>query len=136
MAGLADTLQISAAGMRAQGERLRVVAENMANSDSTASTPGGTPYRRKIVLFQNVLDRQMGVNMVKVTKHAYDNSPFQKKFDPNHPAADADGYVQYPNVNSIVEMMDMREARRGYEANLNMVEVSKSMLTQTIALLK
>lgn len=136
MAGLTDTLQISAAGMRAQGERLRVVAENMANSDSTASTPGGTPYRRKIVLFQNVLDRQMGVNMVKVTKHAYDNSPFQKKFDPNHPAADADGYVQYPNVNGIVEMMDMREARRGYEANLNMVEVSKSMLTQTIALLK
>jgi len=136
MAGLADTLHISAAGMRAQGDRLRVVAENIANAQSTSATPGGEPYRRKTVLFQNVLDKEMGVNTVKVTKRSFDQSPFEKKYDPNHPAADPEGYVLYPNVNAIVEMMDMREARRGYEANLNVVEVSKSMLSQTIGLLK
>ncbi|MDE3017156.1 MAG: flagellar basal body rod protein FlgC [Pseudomonadota bacterium] len=136
MTGLNDTLQIAAAGMRAQGDRLRVVAENLANADSTASTPGGTPYRRKIVMFQNVLDKQLGVDTVKVVKRTYDTSPFIKKYDPSHPAADAQGYVLYPNVNPIVEMMDMREARRGYEANLDMVTISKSMLSQTIALLQ
>lgn len=122
--------------MRAQGDRLRVVAENIANAQSTSATPGGEPYRRKTVLFQNVLDKEMGVNTVKVTKRSFDQSPFEKKYDPNHPAADPEGYVLYPNVNAIVEMMDMREARRGYEANLNVVEVSKSMLSQTIGLLK
>lgn len=122
--------------MRAQGDRLRVIAENIANAKSTATTPGGEPYRRKVVLFQNVLDKEMGVNVVKVSKRTYDKSPFEKRYDPSHPAADEAGYVLYPNVNSIVEMMDMREARRGYEANLNVIEVSKSMLTQTIGLLK
>lgn len=136
MAGLGDTLQIAAAGMRAQGERLRVVAENVANADSTATTPGGEPYRRKVVVFQNVLDKQLGVDTVKVVKRTYDDSPFIKKYDPSHPAADAQGYVLYPNVNPIVEMMDMREARRGYEANLDMVTISKSMLSQTISLLQ
>ena len=136
MADLKDTLQISAAGMRAQGDRLRIVAENIANAESTSTTAGGDPYRRKIITFQNVLDEQMNVDMVKVSNRGLDKSPFEKKYDPTHPAADAEGYVKYPNVNPIVEMMDMREARRGYEANLNMVEVSKSMLTQTINLLK
>lgn len=136
MAGLSDTLLISAAGMQAQGERLRVVAENVANAESTATTPGGDPYRRKLVTFHNVLDKQLGVETVKVSNRSYDMSDFNKKYDPTHPAADAQGYVQYPNVNTIIEMMDMREARRGYEANMNMVEVSKSMLTQTISLLQ
>jgi flagellar basal-body rod protein FlgC len=136
MAGMSDVLQISAAGMRAQGERLRVVAENIANAEATATTPGGQPYRRKMVIFQNVLDKQTGKETVKVTQHAYDQSAFNKKYDPNHPAADAQGYVLYPNVNSIVEMMDMREARRGYEANLDAVQISKSMLSQTISLLQ
>jgi flagellar basal-body rod protein FlgC len=136
MAGLGESLQISAAGMRAQGERLRVVAENIANAESTSSTPGGDPYRRKMVVFQNVLDKQLGTQTVKVTKHIQDMSAFNKKYDPNHPAADAQGYVLYPNVNSIVEMMDMREARRGYEANLDVVSASKSMLSATIALLQ
>ncbi len=133
---LQDTMIISAAGMRAQSDRLRVVAENMANANSTATTPDGTPYRRKIVMFQNVLNKEMGVEQVKVVKRAYDPSPFNMKYDPSHPAANSEGYVQYPNVNTIVEMMDMREARRGYEANLNVVEVSKAMLTQTLALLR
>jgi flagellar basal-body rod protein FlgC len=133
---LTDSLQISAAGMRAQGDRLRVVAENIANAESTGKTPDEAPYRRKIVLFQNTLNQELGYNTVKVSQRTFDKSPFNKKYDPTHPAADAQGYVQYPNVNPIVEMMDMREARRGYEANLNVVEVSKAMLTQTLSLLK
>lgn len=133
---LADTLLISAAGMRAQGDRLRVVAENIANANSTALTPGGEPYRRKVVMFENVLDKEMGVEQVKVVKRGYDHSPFNLKYDPSHPAANAEGYVQYPNVNTIVEMMDMREARRGYEANLNVIEVSKALVNQTLALLR
>jgi flagellar basal-body rod protein FlgC len=136
MASLNDTLQISSAGMKAQGERLRVVAENIANADATATTSGGAPYRRKTVTFQNVMDKQLGMETVKVISHGTDKSDFIKKFDPTHPAADADGYVQYPNVNPIVEMMDMREARRGYEANLDMVQISKAMLSQTINLLQ
>ncbi len=136
MADLTDTLAISTSGMKAQGDRLRLVAENIANADSTSSTPGGAPYRRKVILFKDVLDKQTGASMVKIAKRTTDNSAFQKKYDPSHPAADAQGYVTFPNVNPIVEMMDMREARRGYEANLNVVEASKAMLTQTIALLK
>lgn len=133
---LADTLMISAAGMRAQGDRLRIVAENMANANSTATNPTSDPYRRKVITFQNVLDKETGVQMVKVAKRSYDTSPFNLKYDPSHPAANAEGYVKYPNVNPIVEMMDMREARRGYEANLNVIEVSKALLTQTLGLLR
>jgi flagellar basal-body rod protein FlgC len=135
MSGLGDTMQISAVGMQAQADRLRVVAENIANADSTASTPGGAPYRRKMVVFENALNKEMGINTVKVTKRPLDQSPFLKKYEPSNPAADSQGYVQYPNVNTIVEMMDMREARRGYEANLDVITVSKSMLSQTIGLL-
>jgi flagellar basal-body rod protein FlgC len=133
---LEDTLKIAAAGMKAQGDRLRVVAENIANADSTGKTPDDAPYRRKMVIFQNVLDKEMGVDTVKVAKRTYDMSNFNKKYDPTHPAADEQGYVLYPNVNPIIEMMDMREARRGYEANLGVVEVSKAMLSRTIELLK
>lgn len=133
---LADSMAIAAAGMKAQGDRLRVVAENIASADATGKSPNELPYRRKMVVFENVLDKEMGVNTVKVGKRTYDMSEFRKKYDPTHPAADAQGYVQYPNVNSIVEMMDMREARRGYEANLNVIEVSKSMLARTIDMLK
>lgn len=133
---LGDTLKIAAAGMKAQGDRLRIIAENVANADSTSNVPGGEPYRRKVVIFQNVLDKELGVETVKIAKRTYDMSDFNKKYDPTHPAADEEGYVLYPNVNSIVEMMDMREARRGYEANLNVVEVSKAMLTRTLDLLR
>lgn len=136
MAGLNDTLHIAAAGMQAQGDRLRIVSENIANADSTSQVAGGEPYRRKTIEFQNVLDKELGIETVKISKRGYDKSNFIKRYDPTHPAADADGYVLYPNVNPIVEMMDMREARRGYEANLNVIEISKSMLSQTIALLR
>lgn len=134
--GISDTLHISASGMQAQAERLRVVAENIANAGSTSDVPGGEPYRRKMVVFQNVLDKEMGTNLVKVGKRVLDKSDFIKKYQPYHPAADDQGYVLYPNVNSIIEMMDMREARRGYEANLNVIEMAKAMLSQTINLLR
>jgi flagellar basal-body rod protein FlgC len=134
--GISDTLHISASAMQAQAERLRVVAENIANAGSTSDVPGGEPYRRKMVVFQNVLDKEMGTNIVKVGKRVFDKSDFIKKYQPYHPAADEQGYVLYPNVNSIIEMMDMREARRGYEANLNVIEMAKSMLSQTINLLR
>lgn len=133
---LSDTLAIASSGMKAQGDRLRVVAENIANADSTGRTPDEEPYRRKVVIFQNMLDKDLGINTVRVSSRRPDMSEFQKKYDPTHPAADEKGYVLYPNVNSIVEMMDMREARRGYEANLNVIEVSKSMLSRTLDLLR
>lgn len=133
---LSDTMFIAAAGMKAQDDRLRIVAENMANADSTSETPGGEPYRRKTIQFKNALNKELGIETVQISKRGLDNSDFRRKFDPTHPAADKDGYVLYPNVDPIVEMMDMQEARRTYEANLNVIQVSKAMLSQTIDLLR
>jgi flagellar basal-body rod protein FlgC len=133
---LTQALNISASGMDAQTQRLRVIAENLANEDSTGSTPGGTPYRRKMVEFENVLDRTVGASSVRVKQVVPDQSPFPQKYDPSSPAANAQGYVSTPNVNSFVEMMDMREAERSYSANLNVMQASRSMLTRVIDLLK
>ena len=133
---LFDSMFISASGMRVQGERLRVIAENIANVDSVAETAGADPYRRKVVTFRNQLDREMGVDMVKVSKVGTDPSDFRKKYDPGNPAADAAGYVSLPNVNALVEMTDMREAQRSYEANLKVIEASRNMLTRTIDVLR
>jgi flagellar basal-body rod protein FlgC len=127
---------ISAAGMRVQGERLRVISENIANVDSVSEVPGGDPYRRKTITFQNALDRELGVNLVKVKKVGLDPSEFTRKYDPNNPAADKSGYVKLPNVNSLIEMNDMREAQRSYEANLKVIEVARGMLTRTIDILR
>jgi flagellar basal-body rod protein FlgC len=134
--GFEKSLILSAAGLKAQGDRLRVIAENLANSKSAADTPGGDPYQRRIVTFKNVLDRENGINTVKVDQVRKDPSDFPLKYDPTHPGANAQGYVKMPNVNSLVELMDMREAQRSYEANLNMIEVSKSMLARTLDLLR
>lgn len=136
MVDLVNSLNIAASGMHAQSERLRVVAENIANADSLGKYPGDAPYRRKIITFKNELDKEIKADVVEVDKIGYDRTDFNKKYDPGHPAADADGYVTTPNVNPIIEMVDMREARRGYEANLNVVEMTKSMLNQTIGLLR
>jgi flagellar basal-body rod protein FlgC len=133
---LGDTLAIAAAGSKAQGDRLRVIAENIANADSVGRSPGELPYRRKTVVFQNVLDKELGIETVKVVKRGVDPSEFNKKYDPTHPAADEQGYYLQPNVNTMVEMVDMREARRGYEANLNVIEISKTMLARTLDLLR
>jgi flagellar basal-body rod protein FlgC len=130
-------LSVSAAGMRAQSTRVRVVAENMANSDSTGMTPGADPYRRQTITFKNELDRANGALMVEVSKIGEDDrTPFIMKYQPDHPAADDTGYVKMPNIDPIVEMMDMREAQRSYEANLGMIEQSRSMMMQTIDLLR
>jgi flagellar basal-body rod protein FlgC len=127
---LSQALSISASGMNAQTERLRVIAENLANQDSTGSSPGVTPYRRKTT------DRSAGVSTVRVKSVSTDNSPFPQKYDPSNPSADTKGYVSQPNVNSFVEMMDMREAERSYSANLNVMQTSRSMLNRVIDLLK
>ncbi|MBT3360893.1 MAG: flagellar basal body rod protein FlgC [Rhodospirillales bacterium] len=136
MDDLLKTFNISAAGMRAQGTRLRVISENVANADSLPSGPGQQPYRRKVVTFRNELDRRVGLDTVRVDKIKPDKSEFQKQFNPNHPAADADGYVLVPNVNSLIEMTDMREAQRSYEANLSVIKASKAMLNATIDILR
>ncbi|HEX9836936.1 MAG TPA: flagellar basal body rod protein FlgC [Alphaproteobacteria bacterium] len=133
---LINAIKISASGMKAQGTRLRVISENIANTNSLAETPGGEPYRRKLVTFQNVLDRELRADLVKVSRIGFDNSEFSKRFDPTHPAADAEGYVLTPNVNGLIEMMDMREAQRSYDANLNLVEASKRMIERTIDLMR
>ena len=129
-------LDISSAGMDAQTSRLRVIAENLANQDTTGSTPGADPYRRKTVTFAETLDPALGTPTVSVKKIGTDMSDFTLKYDPSHPAANAQGYVKMPNVNSFVELMDMREAERSYSANLNVMQVTRSMLTRTIDLLK
>jgi flagellar basal-body rod protein FlgC len=136
MADLINSLHIAASGMKAQSDRLRIVSENIANSESAGQFPGDQPYRRKVLSFKNQLDREMDVHLVKVNKYGVDQSAFQKKYNPGHPAADEAGYVEMPNVNPLVELMDMRESRRSYEANMNIVKVSKSMLMQTIGLLR
>jgi flagellar basal-body rod protein FlgC len=133
---LMESLMISAAGMRAQGQRLRVVAENLANADSVAEVPGGDPYRRKTISFKNQLDRELGLETVQVSKVGDDPSDFRMNYDPGNPAADQKGYVKLPNVNSLIEMSDMREAQRSYEANLRAIEVARSMLQRTIDLIR
>jgi flagellar basal-body rod protein FlgC len=133
---LSKTLKISAAGMQAQNARMRTIAENLANADSLADTPGADPYRRKMLTFKTVLDRASGVALVQPDKVIKDKAEFQKRFDPSHPGADADGYVMAPNVNSLIEAMDMRQAQRSYEANLSVIEVAKSMLLRTIDILR
>ena len=128
--------EIAISGMKAQAERLRVVSENLANADSLPTAPDQIPYRRKTITFRNVLDKTIGADKVRVAKIDVDRSQFNKIYQPNHPAADASGYVLAPNVNSLIELMDMREAERSYEANLDVLTTSRTMLTNTINLLK
>lgn len=136
MDDLMKTMRISSAGMRVQGARLRVISENIANSSSLPQSPDELPYRRKIITFKNSLDRATGLDIVRTDKILEDKSKFSKSFNPSHPAADADGYVQTPNVNTLIEMMDMREAQRSYEANLNVIKSSKAMMNTTIDILR
>ena len=133
---LTGALTISARGMDAESLRLRVIAENLANQDTTGSTPGADPYRRKTITFEDRMDRALGTKTVAVKQIGTDQSDFPLKYDPSHPAANAQGYVRMPNVNSFVEIMDMREAERSYSANLNVMQATRSMITRTIGLLK
>jgi flagellar basal-body rod protein FlgC len=133
---LGKALAISARGMDAQGTRLRVIAENLANQDTTGSKPGADPYRRKTISFENRVDRSLGTEAVRVKEIGRDKSDFELKYDPSHPAANADGYVKVPNVHSFVEVMDMREAQRSYNANLGVLQTTRGMLVRTIGMLK
>lgn len=129
-------LSISAAGMAAQSTRLRVVAENIANRDSTGQVPGADPFRRKTVSFTSRLDRNLGAETVRVSRIGQDQRDFPERFEPGHPAADARGYVKTPNVDSLVENMDMREANRSYSANLAVLETTRGMLMRAIETLR
>ncbi len=133
---LEKALRISATGMQAQTTRLRVIAQNIANQDTTGSKPGDAPYRRQTVTFGDQIDRASGDSEVTVKKVGKDLSAFPQKFDPGNPAADAKGYVQTPNVNSFVEVMDMKEAQRSYSANLQVMQVTRGLLTRAIEMLK
>jgi flagellar basal-body rod protein FlgC len=133
---LMRALNVSASGMKAQGTRLRVISENIANQDSVGTTKGADPYRRKTIVFKEVMDNVTGASLVHVDKIGRDDSDFSLAYEPYHPLADDDGYIKRPNVNGLVEMMDMREAQRTYEANLTVIESSKSMIQRTIDLLR
>lgn len=133
---LVSAMSTAASGLRAQTVRIRVSAENIANADSTAQTPGEDPYRRKIPTFQSFVDRETGAGQVRVSGVFADQSPFSQKYDPSHPAADERGYVMTSNVSSLVEMADLREAQRAYEANLNVVDASRAMMMGIVQILK
>jgi flagellar basal-body rod protein FlgC len=130
------TLKIAASGLEAQSTRLRIVSENLANANSTASVPNGNPYTRKLVSFDSEVDRASGAELVRVKDIGFDKTPFRAEYDPGNPAADTKGFVKMPNVNMIIEMADMREANRSYSANLQVVKQARDLFTMTIDLLR
>ncbi len=133
---LVASSKLSSAGLEAQSLRLRVVSENVANAQSTGQTPGADPYSRKTVTFKSELDRTLGASSVSVKDVGTDETPFPVEYDPGNPAADENGMVKKPNVNMLIEMADMREANRSYEANLQMMKQVRSMISSTIDLLR
>jgi len=130
------TMSIAASGLRAQAGRMRVISENIANADSTPASPGADPYRRKVPTFTSEFDRTLDARLVELSKVRTDTSDFRLKYEPGHPAADSNGNVKYPNVNPLVEMTDMREAQRSYEANVNVISATRRMIQRTIDILK
>jgi flagellar basal-body rod protein FlgC len=133
---LKSILKIAASGLEAQSTRMRVVSENLANAQSTGKTPGADPYTRKVVSFETDLDEVANASLVKVQSVDLHRSPYRIEHDPGNPAADAKGYVKLPNVNMLVEMADMREANRSYEANLQVMKQAREMITMTIDLMR
>ncbi len=130
------SMSIATSGLRAQAGRMRVISENIANADSTAAKPGGDPYRRKVPTFSSALDRALDAKVVTLGKVVPDQSSFRVKYDPSNPAADASGNVKYPNVNPLIEMTDMRDAQRSYEAKLNIIGATRRMIQRTLDILK
>ncbi len=130
------SIAIAASGMRAQAGRMRIISENLANADSTAQKSDSDPFRRRIPTFRSEVDRALDARVVTLGKAKNDPSDFRLKYDPGHPAADANGNVKYPNVNSLVEMTDMREAQRSYEANINVIGATRRMIQRTLEILK
>jgi flagellar basal-body rod protein FlgC len=135
MGDFVKSLAIAATGLRAQSGRMRVIAENIANADSTAQQPGGDPYRRRIPTFSAEIDRSLESTVVKLGRIRADPSDFRSRYEPGHPAADPRGYVKYPNVDTLIETTDMRDAQRSYEANLNIVSATRRMIQRTLAIL-
>ena len=133
---LTASLRVAAAGLEAQSTRMRVVAENLANAQSTGNKPGADPYQRKTITFSSEMDRAAEASMIKVDRIGRDKAPFKVEYDPDHPAADEQGFVKMPNVNMLIEMADMREANRSYEADLQIVRHSRQMISMTIDLLR
>lgn len=127
---------IAASGLKAQNGRMRIIAENIANADSTGRTPQEDPYRRKIPTFSTELDRKLRADVVALGPVEFDNADFKTRYEPGHPAADESGYVRTPNVDTLIEMVDMREAQRSYEANLNLITATRRMLQKTIEILR
>jgi flagellar basal-body rod protein FlgC len=130
-----NSMTIAAAGMRVQSDRMKVIAENIANADSTSAKPGGDPYRRKVPTVTQSFDRELGVSLVESGKTVEDKSDFRSQYDPGNPTADSKGYVKLPNVDPLIEIMDMREAQRSFEADLTVMDATKQMLAKTVDLL-
>lgn len=133
---LTDVYAISGSALHAENQRMKIIAENVANADTVPSAPGQTPYRRQVITFKNEFDKAIGAYKVEAGRVTTDPSPFQKKYDPSNPSADAQGYVQTPNVNSLLEMMDMSDANHAYQANLGVIDATKSMVQKTLAILQ
>lgn len=133
---LLKSIAIAASGLRAQSGRMRVISENLANADSTGATPGADPYRRKVPTFAHKLDRELNAQTVELGRIRPDQTAFRTRLEPGHPAADRNGEVKLPNVNSLIETMDMREAQRSYEANLNLISSTRRMIQRTIDILR
>ncbi|MES2214799.1 MAG: flagellar basal body rod protein FlgC [Pseudomonadota bacterium] len=133
---LQKSMEIAVQGTSFQAQRMTIAAENLANESSTSMQPGGEPYRRKVIFAKNTYDRKLGARTVQVAKYDTSQTPFERKYDPNHPAADLNGYVLLPNVNRDIERADASEAQRSYEANLGVIEVSRSMIQKTIDAIK
>jgi flagellar basal-body rod protein FlgC len=129
-------MRVASAGMKLQAARLRVVAENLANAESTARAPGGEPYRRKVLEVASRRDRETGALVATIRRWAVDRRELPLRYAPGHPAADAAGYVRFPNVNPLIELMDMHEAQRSYEANLNAMQMARTMLQRTMDILR
>ena len=129
------SMAVAASGLRVQSERMKVISENIANADSTSPTPGGEPYRRKVPTVTSTFDQELGANLVESGKAVEDKSEFRSQYDPGNPNADKQGYVKLPNVDPLIEIMDMQEAQRSYEANLTVMGATKQMLSSTVALL-
>lgn len=133
---LQKTATIAAHSIKVHAQRMKVAAENLANEDTTSQTPGGSPYRRKIIFAENVFDRKLKTDIVKIKRVSVDKAPFIIKYDPNHPSADINGYVKYPNIRKEIERADANEAQRSYEANLSIIEMSRAMMQHTIEAIK
>lgn len=133
---LKKTMDSAAAALRIQEERIKIASENIANEDTTSDNPNGNPYRRKIMIVKNEHDTRKKNHLLRVRKYDFDKSDFKLKYDPNHPAANVDGYVKYPNVNKDIEIGDIREAKSSHAANLAVIEMTKQMIKDTIDIMK